>query len=108
MRTTWLHRLEKLEARTESEKLPFLRYGWLKPLPQEFSGERHVVIVKREPTGSPRVEWCEFEERAGPALANGTGNDAVRICSPGPVPIIIQRSSVKPNSPIIDYQGFKI
>src|ERR1700686_4760860 len=67
MKTTLLRRLQKLEARTETETLPFVRYGWVKMLPQEFSGERHVVIVKREPTGSARAQWCEFEERAGPA-----------------------------------------
>ena len=73
MRTTLLHRLEKLETRTESEELPFVRYGWVKMLPQEFSGERHVVILKREPTGSARAQWCEFAERTGPAPTDGTG-----------------------------------
>jgi hypothetical protein len=28
------------------------------------------VIVKREPTGSPHVEWCAFEEREGPVPAD--------------------------------------
>jgi hypothetical protein len=30
-------------------------------------GERHIVIVRREPTASPRFEWCEWEERPGRA-----------------------------------------
>jgi hypothetical protein len=47
---------------------PFVyRYGCLKALPNDFAGERHVVIVKRESTGSPYCEWCHFEERPGPA-----------------------------------------
>jgi hypothetical protein len=44
-----------------------LRYGWLTHLPEDFVGERHTVIVQREPTGSPQAEWCHFEERPGPA-----------------------------------------
>jgi hypothetical protein len=43
-----------------------VRYGWLKPLPKDFTGERHTVTVKRESTG-PNTEWCSFEERPGPA-----------------------------------------
>ena len=38
---------------------------WLKQLPSSFTGEKHVVMVKCEPTGSPNVEQCEFEERPG-------------------------------------------
>src|SRR5579872_5445390 len=34
-------------------------------LPTDYVGERHVVIVKREPRG--KGEWCEFEKRPGPA-----------------------------------------
>jgi hypothetical protein len=30
------------------------------------------VIVKREPTKSPNIEWCEFEERPGAAAAEGS------------------------------------
>lgn len=26
-----------------------------------------MVIVKREPSRSPNIEWCQFEERPGPA-----------------------------------------
>jgi hypothetical protein len=38
--------------------------GYLKPLPEDYVGERHVVIVSREP--SPNGERCRFEERPGP------------------------------------------
>jgi hypothetical protein len=68
MRRTVLARIEALEARFQSSKPYFLRTGWLaSALPQDYEGERHYVVVKREPTSSPLIEWCEFEERAGPA-----------------------------------------
>ena len=48
---------------TRERSAPF---GDLKTLPADYVGERHVVIVKREPRGAPGNEWCEFEERPGP------------------------------------------
>ncbi len=77
MKTTLVRRLEKLEARSGTEELPFFRYGFLKKLPKEFSGERHVVTVTSEPQGSPRVLRCSFEERAGPEPAHCANNDFV-------------------------------
>jgi hypothetical protein len=52
--------------------------GCLKALPNDFAGERQVVIVKREPTGSPYSEWCHFEERPGLAPP-GSVDDACRV-----------------------------
>jgi len=68
-------RLEPLEARPKIGKPQLFRYGWLHPLPGSYTGERHVVIVKREPTKSPNIEWCEFEERPGkgPAIDDSGG-----------------------------------
>ncbi len=60
-----LTRLERLEALPETGKPIFFRYGWLHALPGDFTGERHVAIVTREPTRTPNVEWCVFEERPG-------------------------------------------
>lgn len=65
MNATLLFRLKRLEAKTEVNRL--FRYGWLRGLPRDFTGEKHAAIVKREPTTRSNVEWCEFEERAGPA-----------------------------------------
>jgi hypothetical protein len=63
-----LRRLEVLEARMAPVVAPvFFRYGWLRGLPKDFTGERHVVSIKTTPTNSPNFEWCEFEERSGPA-----------------------------------------
>ena len=70
MRSRLLSRLENLESRSAIAGPRLFRYGWLKRLPDDFAGERHVVITKREPTASPNFEWCEFEERAGPVPPN--------------------------------------
>ena len=69
MKAKLLARLERLEAMTALSKPLIFRYGWLKPLPRDFEGERHVVIVEKHLTDSPGIEWCEFEERPGPAPA---------------------------------------
>lgn len=66
MRNKLQARLARLEAHSSVRMAPLFRYGWLKPLPDDYSGERHVVTVRREPTASPNIEWCEFEERPGP------------------------------------------
>ena len=63
MRSSLRSRLERLETQSEASKPLLLRYGWLKPLPVDFMGARLVVVVKREPTGSPSIERCEFEEK---------------------------------------------
>jgi hypothetical protein len=72
LRSRLLARLERLEARAEPAAPVNFRYGWLTPLPADFTGERHVVMVKSQPTTSPNIEWCEFEERPGPAAIEGS------------------------------------
>jgi hypothetical protein len=74
MKATLRSRLERLEARSEARTPALFRSGWLKPLPLDYIGERHTVIVQREPTRLPHVEWCEFEERPGPARAADSDN----------------------------------
>ena len=57
-----------LEAVAAASTPQFLRFGWLaSQLPEDYEGERHYVSVNCRPTGSPLIEWCEFEEKAGPA-----------------------------------------
>src|SRR5258708_11348592 len=63
MRATLISRLERLEATTANRRTVVYRYGYLKALPKDFVGERHVVIVTQESAGSPYCEWCHFEER---------------------------------------------
>ena len=50
----------------------------LNDVPYTF-GERHRVIVKRESTGQPNIQWREFEERPGPKPTD----DALTICLRG-------------------------
>ena len=39
-----------------------------------------MVIVKREPSGAPgNGEWCEFEERPGPAPLDAQEEDCTTI-----------------------------
>ncbi len=79
MRATLLSRLKRLES-TIAVSLPAVfRYGWLRSLPSDFTGESYVAIVKREPTTSPNIEVCEFEERPGPAPANCT-DESFSVC----------------------------
>jgi hypothetical protein len=81
MRAALRSRLERLEVRVEPKKPQAIRSGYLKTLPADYVGERHVVVLKREPTGAPgNVEWCEFEERPGPAPLDAQEEDAITIC----------------------------
>ena len=73
-----LFRLEQLEARTQAREPSIFRYGWVTRLPEDFTGERHTVIVMRQATGSSNTEWCHFEERPGPALP-GSEDDSLTI-----------------------------
>jgi hypothetical protein len=80
MTSRLLDRIRRLEQRSELARPANLRYGWVKPLPEDYAGERHVVIIKREPTRLPRIEWCEFEERAGGG-PRGADDRAITVCS---------------------------
>src|SRR3984893_13156206 len=90
MRAALRSRLERLEVRLEPKKPHFFRSGYLKTLPADYVGERHVAIVKREPSGATgQNEWCEFEERPGPAPLYSQEEDAITIC-------IVYRDLVSP------------
>jgi hypothetical protein len=80
MRAALRSRLERLEVRVEAKRPRLIRSGYLKTLPADYVGERHVVIVKREPTGaSGNFEWCEFEERPVPGDAQEEDGIAMYI-----------------------------
>jgi hypothetical protein len=69
MKSSLHQRLSLLEAKLGPITNPATHhYGWLRPLPKDYVGERHVVTVKVSPGGSPYLKWCEFEERPGSAL----------------------------------------
>jgi hypothetical protein len=69
MRSSLAARIRRLESIAPPAAPVYLRYGHVKPLPRDYDGPRHVVVVKSTPTTSPYVEWCEFEERLGPSGA---------------------------------------
>ena len=79
MRAALRSRLERLEVVVEPKKPQRFRSGVLKTLPKDYVGKRHVVIVKREPAGAPGNEWCEFEERPGPAPVDAQEDDCTTI-----------------------------
>ena len=73
MKRSTVVRLEVLEALAVAATPQFLHFGWLaSQLPKDYQGERHYVAVNCHQTGSPLIEWCEFEERAGPAPGKGS------------------------------------
>jgi hypothetical protein len=67
MRRPLIVRIERLEAILAPMQAPKLYYGWLLPLPADYVGERHIVTLQQERTRSPHLEWCDWEERPGPA-----------------------------------------
>jgi hypothetical protein len=84
MNTRLLTRLDRLEAALAVKQVGMISYGWLNTLPADYVGERHIATVGREPTISPRLEWCEWEERAGAAPSEAEDvvpNDARRYRS---------------------------
>jgi hypothetical protein len=62
---TLLNRLERLELRTRAEIPCRTRLGYLHRLPQDYRGERHVVVAKQLPDRGGQA-WAEFEEVPGP------------------------------------------
>src|SRR6266852_1280905 len=72
MRAALRSRLERLEVVVEPKKPQPIRAGYLKTLPADYVGERHVVIVKREPSGAPNGEW-RVRRAAGACASRCTG-----------------------------------
>ena len=66
MNSSLLKRLDALDTKLSVRQVGVISYGWLNTL-RNYEGERHIVLVSREPAISPRIEWCEWEERPGPA-----------------------------------------
>lgn len=55
-------------ARPALEPAIRFRFGYLQRLPEEYRGQRHVVIAKVLPKQNGQ-EWVEFQEVPGPAPA---------------------------------------
>lgn len=62
MSSTLRSRLERLEAQRRAAAVAITRYAFVARLPDDFVGERHIVMVKN---AAPSGEWCHFEERPG-------------------------------------------
>jgi hypothetical protein len=59
-------RLARLESRvTSAECGVTVRFGHLKRLPPQYTGERHVIVARELPKQSDQ-DWGEFEEVPGP------------------------------------------
>ena len=74
-----LDRLERVEAQAAVFRSFQIRLGHIKRLSREYSGERHIEIVKRLPPRSSIGEWVEFEERPGPAPEQHEGH-IINVC----------------------------
>jgi hypothetical protein len=63
MKTALLKRLKRLEQVQATEDLPPVEFqvGYLKSLPAEYAGERHIVTVCRDANG-----MYHWEEQPGP------------------------------------------
>jgi hypothetical protein len=65
VRAGLLARLERLELAATPILQICLQYGWLRKLPRDYQGERHIEIVKRLSI-QEGLEWVEAEEVPGP------------------------------------------
>ena len=66
-----LKRLETVRAAVERDRPLKVEFAYLKQLPREYSGPRHIVSVSKRPDGR-----CNYEERPGPRPPNQSrGND---------------------------------
>jgi len=73
-----VHRLEE-RLRPAVERRLTVQLGYLKELPADYTGPRHVVTVKQTESDSHGV-WFEWEERPGPEpqpAAGGANNEHV-------------------------------
>ena len=89
IKSNLLARLERLETKLAVVGPVLFQYGWINRLPADFEGERHVVIVKREPTANPNVEWCEFEQRPGSLPTNPASTNFAVYLTPEPPRLLI-------------------
>ena len=62
---TRLKRLETVRAVEERNRPLKVEVAYLKQLPREYSGPRHIVSVSKRPDGR-----CNYEERPGEAPPN--------------------------------------
>ena len=64
-----LSRLERLNRLSSAPQRLRIQYGYLKTLPGDYTGPRHVVTVRQLPPGPGAYsgeDWFDWEERPGP------------------------------------------
>jgi hypothetical protein len=62
--------LERLNRLSTAPQRLRIHYGYLKTLPDDYVGRRHVVTVKQLQPVEPGEDWYEWEERPGAAPAS--------------------------------------
>ena len=72
-------RLKKLETRPRLRAKRIRRGGVLFLLPEDYVGEKHVVLHSRMPTDWPDYEWCTFSEVPGPGRNEAEGANVIPI-----------------------------
>jgi hypothetical protein len=61
-------RVQQLESVLSPAEEPANRMGYIiRELPPEYSGERHLAVVRVCGCDNWNRQWCEVEERPGPA-----------------------------------------
>ena len=87
MKATILSRLKRLKEVQAIENLPPVEFqtGYLKSLPAEYTGERHIVTVGRNSDG-----LYQWEERRGPEPDEGKRNSVppFRVVVPPPEDVL--------------------
>jgi hypothetical protein len=64
-----LARLERLDRLSTAPGRLRIEYGYLRTLPDDYAGPRHIARVRQLPPGPgaySREEWFEWQERPGP------------------------------------------
>jgi hypothetical protein len=75
------------EGRSGSDRLSTapqrlrIQFGYLKALPDSYTGPRHTVTVRQLPPVEPGEDWFQWEESPGPEPASdATGpNDEILV-----------------------------
>ena len=79
-----LCRLENRNALSAAAQRFRIEYGYLKTLPDDYTGPRHTVTVRQLAADSEGHDWFDWEERPGPApAASATGSSdevLIRVC----------------------------
>ena len=63
-------RLKRLELKRKPVRRSVIQMGVIKRLPDDFTGEKHVVVSNPRLV-DPFLEYCDFEEQPGPAPRGG-------------------------------------